>query len=121
MNMNDKEFLVQKIRAEYTQNEHTKLDELKKLDLRVKRPARLFAGIFGGLGAIIMGTGMSLVMTDVGASIGLNNSMPYGIVIGCIGMIMVIINYPLYKRILNSRRKKYADNIIEMSDEIMRG
>ena len=41
------------------------------------------------------------------------------IVIGIVGMFMAIINYPIYKGILGSRRKKYADKIIALSDKIM--
>lgn len=66
MNKNDQEFLVQKIRTQYTEKEHTGLDELKELDTKVKRPANVFAYIFGSISAIIMGAGMSLVMTDIG-------------------------------------------------------
>jgi len=36
-------------------------------------------------------------------------------------MFMAIINYPIYKGILGSRRKKYADKIIALSDKIMKG
>lgn len=121
MNKNDKEFLVQKIRTEYTEKENTQLDELKRLDKKVKKPANVFAYFFGSISAIIMGSGMSLVMTDIGEIIGIENTMVYGIVIGVVGMLMAIINYPMYKRILNSRRKKYADKIIALSDKIMKG
>ena len=120
MNQNDKDFLVQKIRTQYTEKEHTQLDALKDLDKKVKRPANVFAYIFGSLGAIIMGSGMSLVMTDIGSLIGVKETMIMGIVIGIVGMFMVIINYPIYKGILDSRRKKYADEIIALSDEIMK-
>ncbi|MBR3964219.1 MAG: hypothetical protein IKJ80_02305 [Clostridia bacterium] len=119
MNKNDQEFLVQKIRTQYTEKEHSSLDELKELDLKVKRPANVFAYIFGSIGAIIMGTGMSLVMTDIGATVGISDPMIPGIVIGVVGMLMAIINYPIYKGILGSRRKKYADKIIELSDKII--
>jgi len=119
MNKNDQEFLVQKIRAQYTEKEHTGLDELKELDTKVKRPANVFAYIFGSISAIIMGAGMSLVMTDIAETVGIQNPMLYGIVIGIIGMFMAIINYPIYKGILGSRRKKYADKIISLSDKIM--
>ena len=120
MNQNDKDFLVQKIRTQYTEKEHTQLDALKDLDKKAKRPANVFAYIFGSLGAIIMGSGMSLVMTDIGSLIGVKETMIMGIVIGIVGMFMVIINYPIYKGILDSRRKKYADEIIALSDEIMK-
>lgn len=119
MNKNEQDFLVQKIRTEYTEKEHTKLDELKELDSKVKRPANVFAYIVGSLGAIIMGSGMSLVMTDIGEMIGISNGMISGISTGIVGMFIVIANYPIYKKILGSRRKKYADKIIEISDKLM--
>jgi len=121
MNRNDQDFLVQKIRTQYTEKEHTGLDELKELDTKVKRPANVFAYIFGSISAIIMGTGMSLVMTDIAETVGIQNPMLYGIIIGIVGMFMAIINYPVYKGILGSRRKKYADKIIALSDKIMKG
>ena len=61
MNKNDKEFLVQKIRTQYTEKEHTQLDALKALDKKVHKPAKTFAWIFGTVSAVIMGGGMSLV------------------------------------------------------------
>lgn len=121
MNKNDQEFLVQKIRTQYTEKEQTGLDELKKLDTKVKRPANAFAYAFGSLGAIVMGSGMSLVMTDIGATVGIADPMIPGIVIGVVGMAVAIINYPIYKGILASRRKKYADKIIALSEKIMKG
>ena len=121
MNKNDQEFLVQKIRTQYTEKEHSQLDALKELDTKVKRPAYVFAYVFGSISAIIMGSGMSLVMTDIGTQFGMTETMVPGIVIGVIGMVMAIVNYPMYKKILASRRKKYADKIIALSDELMRG
>ena len=121
MNRNDKEFIVQKIRTQYTEKENTQLDALKKLDVKVKKPANVFAYIFGSIAAIIMGSGMSLVMTDISETVGIENPMLYGVVIGVIGMLMAIINYPIYKKILGYRRKKYADEIIALSDKIMKG
>lgn len=119
MNRNDQEFLVQKIRTQYTEKEHSQLEELKALDAKVKRPANLFAYAFGSIGAMIMGSGMSLVMTDIGTTIGMEHVEVPGITIGVIGMLMAIINYPIYKKILASRRKKYASQIIGLSNKIM--
>ena len=119
MNRNDQEFLVQKIRTQYTEKEHTQIDALKELDAKVKRPANVFAYIFGGISAIIMGSGMSLIMTDIGSSIGVEDAMAPGVIIGIVGMLMAIVNYPIHKGILTSRKKKYADQIMKLSDEIM--
>ena len=121
MNKNDQDFLVQKIRSQYTEKESTELDALRELDAKVKRPANVFAYVFGSISTIIMGVGMSLVMTDIGATVGISDPMLPGIIIGIAGMFMAIINYPIYKRILGARRKKFADKIIAISDRIMKG
>lgn len=118
MNKNDQEFLVQKIRTQYTEKEHTKLDELKELDKKVKAPVNGFAYVFGSIGAIIMGSGMSFVMTDLGETLGMNDTMVPGVVIGVIGLVMALINYPMYKKILGSRKEKYAEQIIALSDKL---
>lgn len=119
MEKNDQEFLVQKIRTQYTKKEHTEMDTLKELDKRVKRPANVFAYIYGSMSAMIMGSGMSLITTRIGARLGVESSMTPGITIGLIGLIMVIATYPLYKMVLSSRKKKYAGRILSLSEKIM--
>ena len=118
---NDQEFLVQKIRTQYTEKEHTELDELKALDAKVKRPANVFGYTFGTVSAIIMGSGMSFCMTDIGAMLGLSNAMVPGIAVGVVGMGMALSTYPIYKSILNSRKKRYAADILELSGRLMNG
>ena len=119
--MRDQEFLVQKIRTQYTEKQHTGLDELKALDAKVKKPANTFGYTYGCVSAIVMGTGMSLVMTDIGSVVGLASAMVPGIAIGVVGMGMALTTYPIYKRILNSRKKKYAPEIMALSEKIMNG
>ena len=121
MNNNSQNFMVEKIRTQYMEKESTELDALRELDAKVKRPANVFAYVFGSISAIVMGCGMSLVMTDIGTTLGIPYTMALGIVIGIIGMFAAIINYPVYKKILGSRRKKYADEIITLSNKIMKG
>ena len=122
MNRNDQKFIVEKIRTQYTEKEHTSLDELKALDAKVKRPANVFAYTFGSISAVIMGAGMSLVMTPIAEQLGLTfDPMIPGIVIGVVGMILAIVNYPIYKGILGSRKKKYGAKILELSNQIMNG
>ena len=119
MVQNDQEYLVWKIRTQYTEKEHTQLDSLRALDAKVKRPANVFSYVFGSISAIVMGSGMSLVMTDLPQQIGLEHAMPIGIVIGVIGLFMAIINYPIYKKLLAGRKKKYAPQIMALSKKLM--
>lgn len=120
MSNNDQEFLVQKIRTQYTEKQHTQLDALKELDAKVKRPANVFAYTYGSVGAIVMGAGMSLVMTDIGTTIGLASTMAVGIAVGIVGLGMALSNYPIYKKILNRRKKKYTTQILALSEELMK-
>ncbi len=119
MNRRDESFIVQKIRTQYTEKTSTKLDRLKELDAKAKRPAYVFAYIWGSISAIIMGSGMSLVMTDIGEAIGFSNhTMAIGIAIGCVGLFMALVTYPIFNGILKSRRRKFAPEIIKVSEEI---
>ena len=119
MNRNDQQFMAQKIRAQYMEKTPSELDALRELDARVKRPANVFGYVFGSLSAVIMGAGMSLVMTDIGATIGIASALVPGIAIGIVGLGMALLTYPMYKGILNSRKKKYGDEILKLSEKIM--
>lgn len=117
--MKDQEFIVQKIRSEYTEKQHTELDALKALDARVKRPANVFGYAYGSIGAIVMGAGMSLIMTDIGTVIGVTNAMIPGIAVGIVGMGMALTTYPIYKKILSKRRAKFAPQILKLSENLV--
>ena len=119
MNRNDQQFMAQKIRTQYMEKTPSELDALRELDAKVKRPANVFAYVFGSLSAIIMGAGMSLVMTDIGAIIGITGALVPGISIGVAGLGMAFLTYPIYKGILNARKKKYGAEILALSDKIM--
>ena len=119
MNRNDKSFMVEKIRTKYVEKKDSSLDELRKLDRKVKAPAEVFAYIFGSISALIMGAGMSLVMTDVANILGLGDMTVPGIAVGVVGMVLAIVNYPIYKGILSSRKNKYADKILALSNKIL--
>lgn len=110
---------VLQIRNKYLPREESKLDILRALDAKVKRPANLFAYVFGAFSAIVMGAGMSLVMTDIGAVLGLQNTMVIGICTGVLGLAMALLTYPIYKAILKRRKNKYGAKILQLSEELM--
>ena len=116
--MKDKNLVIEKIRAQYTESVPTDLDNLKALDARVKRPAKIFGFTYGTLSALIMGSGMSLVMTDLGDILGIEASIPVGFALGVVGLAMALTTWSIYKMILESRRKEYADQILELADRI---
>ena len=105
---------VEKIRSSYEEKEITKLDELRRLDKRVERPAEIFAYVFGTIGSLVLGGGMCLAMPEV-----TKGFMALGIGIGLVGIAMVSLNYFMYKAILKSRRSKYRDEIMSLSNQIL--
>lgn len=122
MTKNDHDFFVNNIRSQYVEREPSRLDELKKLDRKVKRPAKIFGYVFGTVGALVMGSGMSLIMTDIGEKLGLHGDLTAAAVaIGVLGMVMVAANYPISKRILTHRKQRYGVQVLSLSAEIMRG
>ena len=118
MKNNDQIFLAQKIRSSYAEREHTELDELKAADRKATRPAYIFTYVFGILAALIMGSGMSLVMTDIGRVVGLASAMVPGIAIGVVGLGMALTTYPIYKKMLEKGKAKYAYEIVELARQI---
>ena len=118
--MKDKEFMVEKIRSQYTEREHTELDALKALDAKVKKPGKVFGFVYGSIGTIVMGSGMSLVMTDIGTVLGLTETLIPGIAVGTVGLAMVLTTYPICRKILTNRKKKFAPQIMELSGKLMR-
>ena len=119
--MKDQEFAVEKIRSQYTEARHTELDALKALDAKVKKPANVFGYVYGSIGALVMGAGMSLVMTDIGTMLGMAKTLVPGIAVGLVGLAMCCTTYPIYKKILNIRKKKYTPQILELSERAIKG
>lgn len=105
--------IAENIREQYTEKKKTKLHDLLELDRKVKRPAEIFAYVFGVIGALVLGLGMCLAMEVIG------DMMIVGIVIGVVGIAMVSANYFLYAKILASRKSKYAGEILALSNEIL--
>lgn len=116
--MNTDRIIAESIAKEYAPKEHSKIVALKKLDAKAKLPANIFAYTFGVISALVAGTGMCLAMQVIGGTIPL---MVLGIVIGIIGFTCCGINYPIYKRILENGKKKYAYEIVELAREISEG
>ncbi len=113
---------IQNIRRKYVSKEEDKMEKLRRLDAAVYKKATVMSLILGVLGALIMGTGMSLVMTDFGDVIGLSDAMGMilGIIIGIVGMVPVCFAYPLYNSIVKKEREKIAPEILRLTDELLK-
>lgn len=113
--MNTDRILAESIAKEYAPKDTSKIVALRKLDAKAKLPATIFTYTCGIISTLVFGTGMSLAMQVIG------NSMILGIVLGILGIVGCSINYPIYKKILEKGKKKYAYEIVELAREISEG
>ena len=114
--MNTDKIYAEQIANEYTPKQTSKVKALKKLDAKAKNPANIFTYTFGIISSLLLGTGMSLAMGVIGG--GTTLMMALGIIIGLVGISGICVNYPLYKKILANSKKKYANDIIKLANEI---
>ena len=109
---------VEAIRKKYLPREEDKMEQLRKLHAVPTQKAQAASLAVGVVGALIMGTGMSLAMTQIGAALG-SLAMVIGILVGIVGMVLVALAYPLYNRVLKKQREKIAPEILRLTEELL--
>lgn len=116
--MNTNKIFAESIANEYSVKNDNKVVALKKLDKKVKCfPMAMTIGI-GTIFSLVFGTGICLTMGVIGGDTGV--SFVFGIILGIIGTAGITVSYPLYKKVLESRKRKYAGDIIRLANEITR-
>ena len=116
---------IRRIRERYAPQEVTdedKLTRLRRLDARATQKAQTWSLVIGVIGALILGLGMSLVMSDLGVKLDLpaNLILPLGIGIGVVGCIPVALAYPLYEWIIRRERARIAPEVLRLTEELMK-
>ena len=111
---------VQNIRKKYLPPEEDKMAKLRKLHHSATQKAQVWALVLGVVGALIMGTGMSLVMTDFGKLLGMGSTLVPGVIIGVLGMVPAALAYPTYNRVLKKERERIAPEILRLSEELLK-
>ena len=110
---------VEAIRKKYLPKEEDKMEQLRKLHAIPTQKAQAASLAVGIVGALIMGTSMSLAMTDIGTALG-SLAMVLGIFAGVAGMVLAALAYPAYNRVLRKQREKIAPEILRLSDELLK-
>lgn len=113
---------VEHIRSKYAPREEDKLEQLRRLHRSAGQTAQAWAISQGSIGALILGTGMSLLMSDLPTLLGMGHkaAVIVGMVLGLLGMVLVALAYPLYDRILKKERQRIAPEILRLSDELLK-
>ncbi len=109
---------VEEIRKAYLPKEEDKMEQLRKLHSIPTQKAQSASIAVGVTGALILGAGMSLCMTELGAALGIF-AFIIGSLIGLSGLAMLALAYPIYNRILHKERERIAPDILRLTDELM--
>ena len=110
---------VEEIRKAYLPKEEDKMEQLRKLHSIPTQKAQSASIAVGVIGALILGTGMSLCMTELGAFLG-SFAMIAGIAVGLVGMVLTALAYPIHNRVLQKQREKIAPEILQLSEELLK-
>ena len=113
---------LRRLRAKYTGKPENKMERLRRLDARVTQKAQAISLVFGVIGALVLGLGMSLVMSDLALMLGLPDSMAMlcGVLIGLFGGVLVSLAYPVYQWVTKRERKRIAPEVIRLADELLK-
>ena len=109
---------IEHIRKKYLPKQEDKMEQLRRLHHSASQKAQASSIAVGTVGALILGTGMSLCMTDLGSSLG-HFALVLGILVRLIGIVLVALAYPMYNRILKKERERIAPEILRLSDELL--
>ena len=110
---------VEAIRKKYLPKEEDKMEQLRRLHSIPTQKAQAASIAIGVMGTLILGTGMSLCMTDLGAALG-HLAMVIGILVGVLGLVMVALAYPIYNTVLQKERRRIAPEILRLSEELLK-
>ena len=115
--MNTDKIYAEQIANEYAPKQTSKVKALKRLDAKAKNPANIFTYTFGIVSSLILGTGMSLAMGVIGG--GTNLMMALGVVIGCVGIVGVSVNYSIYKKILTKSKTNTLAILLNLQTKLL--
>ncbi len=113
---------IKRIRQKYQMQEEEGISRLRRLDEEVTGKATAIALSIGIAGVLIMGTGMSLILSELSTLLGLAEltGMVVGIITGVLGIVMVVLAYPVYNKVIKEEREKIAPEILRLSAELMK-
>ena len=112
---------IKKIRQKYQPQEQDGMTTLRKLDAKASEKATIMSLVLGIVGALILGSGMSVIMTDIGTVLGVTGlaGIITGIILGLVGLVLVVLAYPVYSKVLKKEREKVAPEILRLTEELM--
>lgn len=100
------------IRRQYAPTEEeNKLEKLRRLNSTVKKTATSVALSFGIIGCLTFGLGLTMILEW--------NIFLRGVLLSAVGALIMLPAYPIYRGLLNRGKKKYGEEILRLSEELL--
>lgn len=106
--MNTDKIYAEFLAAEYAPKRKRKVIALRKLDRYAKRPAVRCAYAIGILATVLYGWGIYLIAAE----------QYIGLLVLVVGVVGMAVNCPLYNRLLEWAKQRYAFDIVELAKDI---
>jgi hypothetical protein len=106
---------IEDIRKKYSNepiNSQDKMARLIKLDAKVKNTATIVALVLGIIGCLIFGLGLTMVLEW--------HITIWGIVLMAVGCLPMGIAYPMHNHYFEKGKKKYGDEILKLTEELLK-
>ena len=106
---------IESIRKQYVAEEKTTggaIERIKALDAKVNGTANCVALIFGVIGILTFGLGLTMIL-EWGIWL-------WGIVLMAVGCIPMVLAYPSHTWLIKKGKKKYGEEIVRLSDELLK-
>ena len=104
---------IDSIRRQYAPQEktETKIERLRRLDGLVKNTAVVWSLIFGVIGCLVFGLGLTMILEW--------NILLWGIILMVIGSVPMAVAFPIYNKLLKKGKARYGDEILRLSEELL--
>lgn len=98
------------------------MERLRRLHYGAAKKSQVRAITLGIAGTLLLGAGMSFIMTNLGEVLGSYRDLALviGLAAGLLGMLLVALACPVYERVLNRQRRRIAPKILRITDELMK-
>ena len=91
--------------------EKSNVEILRELEQKVHAFPTALGIVLGVIGTLIFGLGLAMILEW--------GLLLWGCIVAVVGLVPLVLAYPLYKKTLQKRKEKYGEEILSLSHELL--
>lgn len=92
-------------------NKVSKLSHLRNLDNKVKNYPTIVSLALGIVSLLIFGLGLTMILEW--------KIVVWGVLIAFVGLVIMLLVYPIFLKVSNYLKNKYSEEILKISEELL--